>query len=107
MSTKTVEGGLLALDHSDIVMATYNLQHTDEDAIFKKAAEHSKAIFIKKAFASGHIASVEMRRATFQKIFSFPAVATVIIGTVSVQHLQDNVALMRTCISSKITEVKS
>lgn len=91
MSTKTIAGGLLALEKSDVVMATYNLQHTEEIPILKKAAELSKAIFIKKAFASGHLHSSDKIQEIFQAIFGFSAVGSVIIGTANPQHLRDNI----------------
>ncbi|MCD8500069.1 MAG: aldo/keto reductase [Gammaproteobacteria bacterium] len=37
VSTKTTEGGLLALNDSDIVMASYNLRYTEEEAVLKKS----------------------------------------------------------------------
>lgn len=94
MSTKTIEGGLLALNDSDIVMATYNLQYTEEEPVLQKAETLSKAIFIKKAFNSGYACSTEAISTTFKKIFSFPAVASVIIGTINSHHLQNNITLL-------------
>lgn len=95
MSTKTIEGGLLALQKSDVVMATYNLQNTEEKPVFEKAAELNKAMLVKKAFASGHVHSSDDIQETFQKIFSFSAVSSVIIGTSNPKHLLENVEQFR------------
>lgn len=100
MSTKTIAGGLLALEKSDVVMATYNLQHTEESPILEKAATLGKAVFIKKAFASGHVHSPEAIQDAFQTIFSFSAVCSVIIGTTNPQHLRDNVSKFKTSLIS-------
>lgn len=54
MSTKTVEGGILALKHSDVVMVTYNLSEQGEKPVLDYALEREKGVLIKKAFASGH-----------------------------------------------------
>lgn len=101
MSTKTIEGGLLALAKSDVVMATYNLHDTREKPIFEKAAEFNKAMLVKKAFASGHLHQkngIEEIIKTFQEIFLFPAVSSVVIGTCNPKHLRENVKNMLTGI---------
>lgn len=91
MSTKTLEGGLLALEKSDVVMATYNLQDTYEKPIFEKAAKLNKAMLVKKAFASGHLHGPESVRETFQQIFTMHAVSSVVIGTCNPMHLRENI----------------
>lgn len=95
MSTKTIEGGLLALEKSDVVMATYNLQDTHEKPVFEKATELGKSMLVKKAFASGHLHTHESALKTFQQIFTMSAVSSIVIGTCSVKHLEENVALIR------------
>ncbi len=97
MSTKTIEGGLLALERSDVVMAAYNLQDTREKPIFEKAAELGKAMLVKKAFASGHLHSPESALETFQQIFTMSAVSSIVIGTCNPKHLEENVSLMEKC----------
>ncbi|MDX1574473.1 MAG: aldo/keto reductase, partial [Methylophaga sp.] len=93
MSTKTVEGGLLTIDQSDIVMVTHNLEYQGEQAVLDAATEKNKAVFIKKAFASGHLpAGTDAVSESFKLIFANPAVASVVVGTINPQHLADNVA---------------
>jgi len=90
MSTKTVEGGLLALQQSDLAMVMHNLEYQQEQAVLDQAMLDNKSIFIKKALASGHIAADSVQD-NFDIIFSNPAVSSVIIGTINPTHLEDNV----------------
>ncbi len=94
MSTKTVEGGLLALHHSDLAMVMHNLEYQDEQKVIEQAAQDNKGIFIKKAFASGHLTHDENSdsvQASFDFIYQQPAVSSIIIGTITPAHLNDNV----------------
>jgi len=105
MSTKTVEGGLLALDHSDIVMVTYNPLETGERSVIRRAHELQKGILIKKALASGHIdkikamdsgASLDPVSYSLNFILQEPGVSSVIIGTLKQKHLQAVVEIAST-----------
>lgn len=94
ISSKTVEGGLLGLQQSDIVMVTHNLAYQDEQIVIDTANQLNKAIFIKKAFASGHLpvnATKDSVTASLEMIFANPAIASVVIGTINPAHLADNV----------------
>jgi aryl-alcohol dehydrogenase-like predicted oxidoreductase len=94
ISSKTVDGGLLALQQSDIVMVTHNLAYQDEQIVIDTANQLNKAIFIKKAFASGHLpvnSTKDNVSASFEMIFANPAVASVVVGTINPLHLADNV----------------
>jgi aryl-alcohol dehydrogenase-like predicted oxidoreductase len=95
MSTKTVDGGLLALQHADLAMVMHNLHYQEELAVMDAAAQDNKGIFIKKALGSGHMAkdagTTDIVQANFDFIFQEPAVSSVIIGTINPVHLKDNV----------------
>ncbi len=94
MSTKTVTGGLLTLEQSDIAMVMHNLQYQEERSVIEQAAKLNKGIFIKKALGSGHLAknsADDNVQANFDFIFNEPAVSSVIIGTINPDHLRDNV----------------
>jgi aryl-alcohol dehydrogenase-like predicted oxidoreductase len=94
MSTKTVDGGITALKHSDCAMVTYNLITQDELPVIAYAQRHNKGIFIKKAFASGHINPAEQDPivASLALIFAQQAVTSAVIGTITEQNLRANVA---------------
>lgn len=94
MSTKTVEGGRLALQHSDLAMVMHNLEYQNEQTVIEQAVNDNKGIFIKKAFASGHLThdgNSDSVQASFDFIYQQPAVSSIIIGTITPAHLNDNV----------------
>ena len=96
MSTKTVAGGLLSLQQSDIAMVMHNSGYQDEQAVLDQAATSNKAIFIKKALNSGHLASsssvTDSVQASFDTIYQNPAVTSIVIGTITPSHLTSNVS---------------
>jgi aryl-alcohol dehydrogenase-like predicted oxidoreductase len=101
MSTKTVAGGIAAAAQSDVVMLTYNLAQQEEVAVLDACRQAHCGALIKKAFASGHMAKdlADPVAASMELIFSHPATSSAIIGTISPQHLQANVAAARAALS--------
>lgn len=94
-SGKTVEGGLLALQHGDCAMVTYNLNEQGEKPVLDYAAAHGKGILIKKALASGHVClspGIDPVQASFELLFQHPGVTGAIVGTINPLHLAHNVA---------------
>jgi aryl-alcohol dehydrogenase-like predicted oxidoreductase len=94
MSTKTVEGGLLAAEQSDGVMITWNLQYDQEVPVIDYCLEHNKGVFIKKALASGHVATSQNKdpvQQSFEMIFGHRGVSSAIVGTINPRHLKDNI----------------
>ena len=94
ISSKTVEGGLLALQHLDIVMCTYNLQQTSELPVIQAAHEKSRGIFIKKGLMSGHLDRATDENpllASYRHIFTQPGVSSLIVGTINPDHLRQNI----------------
>lgn len=99
MSTKTAAGGCEAFQRGcDLVMATYTPWHTDEAAVLDEAARLGKAVFIKKAFGSGHFggstSSADPVRESLQFIFDHPGATSVITGTLNAEHLRQNAAAL-------------
>jgi aryl-alcohol dehydrogenase-like predicted oxidoreductase len=88
-STKTPEGGIMALELLDVVMAAYSPGYTDEKAVLDYAAQNGKGLLLKKALASGHAASVED---SLKFALGHPGVTAVITGTINPEHLRQNVA---------------
>lgn len=101
MSTKTVDGGLLAAERCDAVMATYNLDYRDELPVLDYCAANNRAVLVKKAFASGHIIDRSeagdrsghgAAEASLEFVYAHPGVTSVIIGTINPDHLRSNAA---------------
>lgn len=104
MSTKTVEGGILAAQQSDCVMVTHNLQYSGEKSVIDYCFEHKKGVLLKKIFASGHIqnpnaeqnssgkrASKSNIDATMEFVFKSPGVSSAIIGSINPTHIIENI----------------
>ena len=104
ISTKTVEGGKLAVSMGlDIVMATYNPWHRDEKPVLDAATEKGCSILLKKAFGSGwfgesggeNVSIPDPVAESFRFIFDHPASTAVIVGTINPKHLRTNCETMR------------
>lgn len=94
MSTKTVEGGIAAVDHSDIVMVSYNPIYTEEKSVIEHAKKKNKGVLIKKALASGHLKTMpgeDPVRTAMRFIFAEPGVSSVVVGTLNKEHLRQNI----------------
>lgn len=90
MSTKTVEGGLLAAKQSDVVMVTYNLNEQADVAVLDYCRDHNKGALIKKAFASGHRCDGDAVAEALALIFSHAGSVAAIVGTINPAHLREN-----------------
>ncbi|MBH3427657.1 aldo/keto reductase [Pseudomonas alkylphenolica] len=102
-SGKTAAGGLKALERGDCAMVTYNLNEQAERPVIDYAADHGKAILVKKALASGHVClspGVDPVRASFELLFVHPGVSSAIVGTINPVHLAHNVAIVADVLSS-------
>lgn len=94
MSTKTVNGGLLAVDNSDVVMVTHNLNYQEELDVINYANKKNKGIFIKKALASGHVAIKNKEnnlKKSFECIYENKGVNSVVLGSINQNHIKENV----------------
>ena len=93
MSTKSLDGGLKAVELSDLVMVTYNPSTTDDAEVIRYANSLNKGVLIKKALNSGHVATAGENSIENNLIFALtPAgVSSVIVGTISPEHLRENV----------------
>ena len=96
MSTKTVEGGKLALHESDVVMVTYNPGAPADAEVIDLAHAQGKGVLIKKALNSGHAladsaANADPVQASMNFIFARAGVSAIIVGTINPAHLRENV----------------
>lgn len=101
MSSKTVEGGLAAVDRLDVVMATCNLGYNDERPVLEAAERTGKGVLIKKALSSGHLAGPDAVEKAFRFILGQPGVSSIIVGTIDPAHLSDNVAAAEAALGSR------
>lgn len=105
MSTKTVEGGLWVVEHTDVVMATCNLSDDQDRPVIQRAHELNKGVVVKKGLQSGHAdsqaggAGVE---AAFAHVFAQQGVSSMIVGTINPTHLQDNVRVVNEILGTGV-----
>lgn len=105
LSSKTVDGGISALQKSDCAMVTFNLNEQAEKPVLDYAYQQNKGIFVKKALASGHVCGTAAKsplESSFELVFSQPAVASAIVGTINLDHLKQNVDAVAKCLANRI-----
>lgn len=95
-STKTVAGGRGLIGRCDCLMLTLNPQCLDQRPVIEAAGRAGMAVLIKKALASGHAATgagpgEDPVRAALRLALGTPGVSSVVIGTISPEHLEANV----------------
>jgi aryl-alcohol dehydrogenase-like predicted oxidoreductase len=109
VSTKTVDGGLLAVRRTggacDVVMVSYSPAERAQGVVIDAARHRGVGVLIKKALASGHTLDLlnkmppEIRAAVSDPIqaamrfaLGREGVSSVIVGTANPLHLRDNAA---------------
>lgn len=93
-STKTVEGGKMAIDKLDCAMVMYNPVETAEEPVIDYALEKGKGILLKKVFASGHVDKIPGEnpvQESLRFVFKHAGVHSAVIGTISEKNLRANV----------------
>ena len=110
-STKTVAGGLHAVEHGDVVMVMLTPEYTEEVSVIEAARQAGRGVLIKKALSSGHammprlgnetlVGKPESESAKQTSVngihplafaVNVPGVTSVIVGTTSPKHLRENV----------------
>ncbi|MTI15077.1 aldo/keto reductase [Sansalvadorimonas verongulae] len=100
MSTKTVDGGILALEQSDCAMVTWNLNEQGEKAVLDFAHQQNKSILVKKALASGHLCmdGEDPVQASMNFVFSHPGVTSAVLGTINPKHMAQNVNAVKVAL---------
>lgn len=97
MSTKTTEGGLWVVENCDVVMATCNTSDDHDLPVIARAKELNKGVVVKKGLQSGHAdksAGGLGIEGAFKHVFDQPGVTSMIVGTINLQHLRDNVHIV-------------
>lgn len=98
ISSKTVAGGLLASDMTDVVMLTYNQQQPEDAPVIEACAKSGTGVLLKKVFASGQVCHHDSPLDAQKKIQSAlgfalkpQAVSSAVLGTINPEHLRENV----------------
>jgi aryl-alcohol dehydrogenase-like predicted oxidoreductase len=101
MSTKTVDGGMKAVEMLDVVMATYNPSMQADAKVIEYAHELGKGILVKKVLNSGHDCvsnatddnpgGISFSERNLRFALDKKGVSSVIVGTINPKHLQENV----------------
>ncbi len=97
LSTKTTDGGLWTVEHTDLVMATRNTSDHTDDPVLDRALQLNKGVVIKKGLQSGHADSQAGGAGideAIRYVFSHPAVSCLIAGTINPEHLKENAQLV-------------
>lgn len=95
MSSKTVAGGLRAVECCDVVMVAYNPCHQEEQPVIRAARAAHKGVLIKKGLLSGQLDALSADDpvlAALRSIYAEPGVGSVVMGTLNPTHLRANVA---------------
>ena len=103
MSTKTTEGGMWVVEHCDVVMATCNTSDDHDLPVIERAKQLNKGVVVKKGLQSGHAdktAGGTGIEAAFQHVFNQPGVTSMIVGTINLNHLEDNVRIVNKIINA-------
>lgn len=86
-SGKTVAGAQKLMGGTDILMITYNPDHTAEAPVAVEAAKHGRGVLVKKALASGHTGDPA---AALRQAATLPGVSSIVVGTLSPANLAAN-----------------
>jgi aryl-alcohol dehydrogenase-like predicted oxidoreductase len=86
LSGKTVEGARAALAWADAIMIEYHLQDRSHEPVLGEAAAAGVGVVVKKPLASGHLDPA----AAIRFAVADPAVASVVVGTLSLDHMRAN-----------------
>ncbi len=96
LSAKTVAGAMAALSWADTLMLEYHLHDRSQEVTMAAAAARGAAVFIKKGLASGTLAPGE----AIPFILDNPAVTSLVVGSLSIDHLNEALRLARDARSS-------
>lgn len=102
MSTKTVAGGLRAVECCDVVMVTYNPRERADLPVIRAARDAGKGVLIKKALQSGHLdqSDADPVLAALRLIYGEPGVGSVVVGTLDPTHLRADAAAAEQALSA-------
>lgn len=86
LSGKTVAGARAALEWADCLMVEYHLEDQSHAEVIAQAHQLGVGIVVKKPLASGRLSAAD----ALQFVVANPGVSSVIVGTLSPEHLRAN-----------------
>ena len=96
-SGKDAAESALALNQVDAFMIALNQHDTSQDSLLKLCETNHKGVVIKKALASGHVTDPH---GALRFAAGYSGVTSVVVGSITPHHLQDNVAALATASAS-------
>ncbi len=96
LSAKTVEGAQAALEWADVLMVEYHLQDLSQTPVIAAAAAQGIGVVVKKGLAAGHLPIADAMRF----VLANPGVSSLVIGSLSLDHMRDNFRLAKEVIAS-------
>jgi aryl-alcohol dehydrogenase-like predicted oxidoreductase len=97
-STKTVAGGLLAVELCDVVMVALDREDRSQLPVIEAARRSGVGVLVKKPLASGRDA--DPGRALVEAL-GVPGVTSVVVGTVNVEHWVENCRAVERALSER------
>lgn len=97
MSSKTIDGGLRAIELVDTLMLAYNRSDTSQRPVIEQARKAGKGVLVKKGLASGHAvhgANQDKNPSVadnFRFLLEPPGISSIIVGTINPGHLSENI----------------
>jgi aryl-alcohol dehydrogenase-like predicted oxidoreductase len=92
-SGKSPDAALAALEWADVLMIEYHPDDTSHAAVLPAAAAKNVGIVVKKGLASGRHAPAE----AIPFVLNNPAVTSLIIGGLNLDHMRENIEIARRC----------
>ncbi len=91
LSGKTVEAERMALDWADVLMVEYHADDASHAETLAAARERQVGVIVKKGLASGTLEPA----GALSFVLRNPAVDSVVVGSLDVAHLRDNIRVAR------------
>ena len=100
LSGYTADGFRAALPWGDAIMVEYHPDNESHAPVIDEANQEGIAVIVKKGLASGRLPAAQ----ALSFVLGNPAVAGVVVGSLSLDHLRENLRIARTVRSSPLTE---
>lgn len=95
LSSKTPRGAAEALRWADALEVPHNINDRSHESVMQRAATVGVGVLVKKALASGHLPAPDAIRF----VLANPTVHSVLVGSLNLDHLADNLRTARTVLS--------